>query len=162
MLFPITKLSPTARTFVAEMANTNASTNPIVTLAIAKAISRLALLPSGEVENPTMFYKTSSYLNISEIVSTLNELFLIDSSTVLNYVERFFMVRYLAAHPKRFLSTLSADNIVADFLGASYALDKATCEQLGKDPLLLCRIHNEIVQLLEELFPVGDANAQPQ
>lgn len=71
----------------------------IVAVAVALAVSASATLPSSEVEDKASYFMGSVVATVRDQISELNEGVVFNAKQALEYAERFWMMRYTAAHP---------------------------------------------------------------
>ena len=154
-MFTASKLSVGSQDFINFLSNGERPSLPVTSLAIAKVLANFAAMPSGEVEDPMLFFKTSSLIDIQSKLSILNELVMIDFNTVLEYTYKFFAIRYFALYPKKQLFCLRPESATEDLLGASHVLEGKVFEIVKENPLLLTKIHNGIVNFYDDVCQDG-------
>lgn len=150
-MFSITKLSTDSQQFVSELSTSMKSRSKEASLAIARVLSDKALMPSSPVEDIVTFYRTNCQLDMEAKVSEINELMVIDTKQVLDYCQKFFMLRYSFMAPKDAIFAFNSETAVEDFFGISRQFDRETIDCLKKCPQDMMRyitrfssIHNEL------------------
>lgn len=71
----------------------------IIAVAIAVAISNLAVLPTSQVSAPSNHFNMQVLPCVNALVSQFNENLIFDCKAVVEHVRSFWMLRYTATHP---------------------------------------------------------------
>lgn len=150
-MYSITCLKPETQEFLNYLTIGQRPRSLIASIAIAKALSNTLAVPSGQVDNLEMYFRTTCLIDVQAKLSNLNELVLVDAVNIIEYVKKFYMARYLTLNPPRTVCCLKSDTAVEDFLGLSVALDFASLEVVKEAPLEATKIHNGAVYFFEEI-----------
>lgn len=151
-MFAITKLGPMSQAFIAEMSMNNKSRSAQSSLALAKALTFCAALPSSPVDDTVAFYRTHVQFDIECKLNGMNELLVLDVKVVLDYCLKFWQLRYQSAHPTCHVFSFNKESGVEDFFGISRVFDKATIAIVKDDPAALAVFINKFKGMLDELF----------
>lgn len=147
----ITLLNKDSVDFINRLASNGQGKTPLVSIAVAKALSTTLSLPSSPVDNPEQHYRTLCSLTVDTLLSRLNELVLVDVAALQAYTRKFYLARYFAAHPPTMISCFSQQTVLQDFFSLQMGVDPVLIETLPTDPLRLMQYHNSAQNLLKEL-----------
>jgi hypothetical protein len=148
----MTILDPNSIAFVNRLASNAQGRAPLTSVAIAKAISSVLPLPTSPVEVIDSYYRTVCSINVTQLISKINELVLVDATAIGTYVNRFYNVRYYAAHPPALLCCLNPNTVVQDFFSLQMGIDEGTLEIIKSNPVKLTQYHNSAKDLVKELL----------
>lgn len=151
-MFAITKLGPNSQAFIAEMAINNQSRSIQSSMAIAKALTFCAALPSTSVDDATAFYRTHVQFDIESKLNSVNEIFVLDTKVIMDFCLKFWQLRYQTANPTCHVFSFNKETAVEDFFGISRCFDKASISVVKNDPLVLAAYINKYKNMLDELF----------
>jgi hypothetical protein len=144
-------LGPNAVAFINRLASNNQGKTPLVSIALAKAISSTLFLPTSPVEVIDQHYRTVCSITAAQQVSAINELVIIDTTAVLHYIHCFYVARYFTAYPPDTLWCLNPDTVMQDFFGISQGVDETLLTVIKENPLKLTQYHNSAMALVKEL-----------
>lgn len=120
------------------------------TIAVGRAIANRLSLPSGEVENIDQYFRSFLEIDALRQISRLNELFLLEPQEVLEFVAKFYKVRYSVLFPRKNVYCVNSVTALQDFIGVSQYLDQATVEVVQKNPTEVMRVNNAIQAILND------------
>lgn len=144
-------LSSDAQRFVSYLAYGDRTRTMLASIAIGKTLSNTASLPTGEVEDIEVFYKTTVLIGLQSKLSALNELVVVDCEAVLDYARRFYLTRYRTAFPSKKIFCCNSETAVEDFMGLTLSLDSLTIKLIRENPLDLTKLHNGLTDLFEKI-----------
>lgn len=147
----ITKLDSDCQQFVTFMSTGMRPRSVLASIATAKAIAARLMVPSSPVEDITNYYDISFQIEVTALVSRINEVFITDVDTVLDYARRFYFVRYFCVNPKGNVFCVNPETVVQDFFGLTIAVDARAIEAMKQNPVELTKIYNGTTKLLEQL-----------
>lgn len=116
----------------------NKSRTKAASMALARVLSDKCLLPTSAVEDVTAFHRVTNRINIDQTLSALNEIIPVDTTAVLDYVERFYKFRYHSAFPQRQISAFQEETAVEDFFGLGFFFGKECIAIIQKESASLC------------------------
>lgn len=137
--------------FVNKLASNNQGKSLAVSIGIAKAISAVLPLPSSPVESPEQQYRLTCSITALMLLSRINELVLVDTTTIEAYIRKFYLARYYAAHPPLLLCCLSPATAVQDFFSLQMGVDETLMQALQQHTLRITQYHNSARTLIQEL-----------
>lgn len=147
----LTKLAPDSIKFLEMLSQGTKAQSDVATLAIASALANRCNFPSGEVESATIHYKTLNAVNVTNELSKLDEMFIINSKKILKLAEDFFMVRYNAAHPAKAWYGIKASIAIPNFFGFGNYVNEEDLAVIQTNSLEISVIYNGVTALLDEL-----------
>lgn len=71
----------------------------VIALALALALSQIAIVPSSEVDNPSAHFNMQVMPAANDVMSNFNENMVFDCRAAIDYFRMFWLIRYTAAHP---------------------------------------------------------------
>lgn len=101
-LFPFIKIMQQLQTPVKDR-------HRIAAIAIGYACACNSILPSSEVDNADLHYTNTVEPLARRVISTLNEVSIIDTSAALDFARKFWLMRYEAVHKCPQMDTLPGD-----------------------------------------------------
>lgn len=146
------KLCTSSMSFTTWLTNSGIGRNKLTSLCIGKAIADNMQMSSSMVTDIESFYRTTLKLDIMRLVSTINELTLVDTEAVLNYVASFYTWRYRAAYSPRVIICSSQDTAIEDFFGINISIDAASLAEIRKDPATAMRVYNSAIVMIKEIL----------
>jgi predicted RNA binding protein with dsRBD fold (UPF0201 family) len=152
-MYNVTMLSADSQEFITYLSNGIRPRSPHTSIAVAKAVSSRLPMPASKMENLSEYYNMSCLMEVRRLLSQLNEMVPLDTDTVLDYVRKFFMVRYYAIQPKENILCLKKESALQDFFGLSIAMDQHSIDVISENPVEITKIHNKTMQLFNELVP---------
>jgi hypothetical protein len=158
-MFSITKLDSTSQGFISELSSSNASRNYVSSLCLAKALTHCCLLPATPVEDINAFYRTHVQVEIERKVNGVNELLVLDTTTVIDLCMKFYMLRYTTAHPKCHVFTFNKETSLEDFFGISRVFDAVTIKTIKENSDILSYRINRFSSMLQQLFETTEVAA---
>lgn len=149
-MYAITKLSSKSQTLISEITAGNKSRALPVSIALARLIANKLALPTSEVECIDNFFNTQHSVVVQARLSILNDIILLDLTTVLDLIKRFYAFRYLQiSSPKHVL--LKPDSAVLDFFRITRSFDIATLEAIQNNATLITELTTRFIDLIDEL-----------
>ncbi len=122
----------------------------VSTVAISRAIANRLSMPSGEVENIDNYFRTFLQIDTLRQVSRLNEMFLVEVQEVMEFVAKFYKLRYAVLFPRKNVYCTNSVTALQDFIGISQYLDQATVELIQKNPTELMRVNNALQAIMND------------
>lgn len=122
----------------------------VSTVAIGRAIANRLSMPSGEVENIDNYFRTFLQIDTLRQVSRLNEMFLVEVQEVMEFVAKFYKLRYAVLFPRKNVYCTNSVTALQDFIGISQYLDQATVELIQKNPTELMRVNNALQAIMND------------
>lgn len=150
-MFQITKLSKDSRDFISELSLSGRSKELQTSLAVARVLANDIPLPSAPVESITSFYSFQCRINVEDILNTINEICLLDVSTVLDYTIKFYKLRYDTCNPNKTIVALNKETAIVDFFGISSVIDDVAIKAISEDPIKITDLVNKFVIVKQEL-----------
>ena len=150
-MFQITKLSKDSRDFISELSLVGRSKELQTSLAVARVLANDLPIPSTPVESIVSFYGFQCKVQVESILNTINEICLLDVSTVLDYTAKFYKLRYDACHPNKTVLALNKETAVVDFFGISSVIDASAIKTISEDPVKMTDLINKFVNIKQEL-----------
>ncbi len=151
-MFNITKLSAVALAFVGEMNSSNQSRSNETSLAVAKVLTNCVVLPSSEVTDIELFYRTHVQMDLENKLNAINELIVLDTKTVLDYSLQLYKLRYQAANPSCYVCAFNKETAIEDFFGISKVMSINTLATVKNSPAVLAVYINKFNSLVNDLF----------
>ena len=150
-MYAITKLSQESQAFLNHLSMSGKAQSLHSSIAIAKALSNSLPVPSSEVDNIEMHYRSTHLLSVQKQLSDLNELIVVDTATILLYTQRFYQLRYQQVVPNKTICCLKSETAVQDFFGLTSFIDEATLAAIAVKPMEITKIHNGAVVFFCEI-----------
>ena len=132
----------------------------VSTVAIGRAIANRLSMPSGEVENIDNYFRAFLEIDTLRQVSRLNEMFLVEVQEVMEFVAKFYKLRYAVLFPRKNVYCTNSVTALQDFIGISQYRDTMLQYVLTThwhlffwQPQLLSWILVERVGKCQALFP---------
>lgn len=150
-MFQISKLSASSQELVTELTTSMKSRSPVTALAIARVLAYKALMPSSGVEDIVTFYRTTCQLDLEQTVNAINEIMVVDTKLVMEYCQKFYMLRYSFMCPQKAIFAFNAETAVEDFFGISRHFDRETLDLIRQNNADLMRYHAKFTSLMDEL-----------
>lgn len=154
-MYQITKLCPRAQQFINELSGNNSSRSTIVSLAIARLMSRKLPIPSSETELMS-FFNLQVRLDLEKQLSDLNEVVAIDIQTIVDFTIKFYQFRYENVYPTKTLMAFKPETAVLDIFKITKFFDKEVLEAISSDCEKLSRYILEFNIIMDELTKEGN------
>lgn len=135
-MYNLSKLSSESQSFLSQVVGTGRSRSSLMAIAVARMLSAEFTIPSSPVEDVDQEYRNISQLKAAKDVSTLNELFPIDTEYTMALCRNFYKFRYNSTHPELTVFSFREDKTLIDFFGLNRVFDEKTLEAIscnGKD-----------------------------
>ncbi len=149
-MYAITKISSKTQLFISELNSQNKGKQLPVTIAIARLIAYELPLPSTEVDDINGFLKTQHGVDVQMRLNGINEILFLDTVGVMEYISKFYAVRYAQVSTCSHL-LLKPATAVLDLFKITRSFDEVslTCIQDNAD--YINRLTNGFIQLLADL-----------
>ena len=147
----ISNLTPAGQEFMNYLSSGKRTRERLTSLVLGRAIAETLQIPGGLVESVTQHYKVSSLITATSIVSGINELAVIDTDSVLEFVEKFFTYRYSVYHRTVPIVALVPDTAVEDFFGVSIFISKEDIALLKANPIEATKLYGLAVRFLADV-----------
>lgn len=150
-MFAITKLSAQSQDFVSMMTQGAKSRTLQSSLALAKVLSTNLCVPSAPVDDIAQYFRTQCQIDVEATVNCVNEIMVVDVKTVMDFVGKFYRLRYCMAHPSCHVFAFSKETAVEDFFGITREFDVASLTAIKEAPSDLSAYVNHFKKMVEEL-----------
>ncbi|MGI9211349.1 MAG: hypothetical protein ACR2HF_02655 [Methylococcaceae bacterium] len=148
----LASLSKDSLELINRLSSNDQGRSPLVTIALAKALSILLPLPTAPTEAPEQLFRVQCSISVDMALSRLNELVLVNLADIRTYVRQFYLLRYYNAFPMRQVCCLTPQNVVADFFNLQMGITEDMVAVMTQDPLRLTQYHNSAIGLFETLM----------
>ena len=153
----ITKLSSSSLSFVSKLTTNNTSRAMSTSIALGRTLSNSLTLPSSPVDNPLQYFKIQNQLNLESLISTINEIVIIDTNAVLDYATKFYEYRYASVHPTPHVIALNKQSAIADFFSISKHFSKECLSVIESNPVFMTDLVNNFKNMIAELTAGEDS-----
>lgn len=150
-MLSMTKLSKESQELVSKLAAEGSKTL-LASLAIAKVIAYGLDLPSSKVESVNQYFNVTHKIKASEIVFTINEIIILDTNIIIDYIIKFYNYRYDHLYPNNVVIAVNPNTGIIDFFNISKYFDNATLEVIATNPSKLTMYCNKMRNLITELL----------
>jgi hypothetical protein len=150
-MFQITKLSKDSRDFISILSLTGKSKDLQTSLALARVIAFDLTLPTAPVDSINSFYISQHKLEVENIISTINEIILVDIKTVLDYVSKFYSLRYNICNGSKTVLAFNKETAIVDFFNISSSIDLVAINTISDNPVKMTELVNKFNILKQEL-----------
>jgi hypothetical protein len=103
--------------FLTSLMTNNQSRSIVTSLALAKVLGDNVALPLGKVESIDAHYDFTYKYSNSQVLGAINEIAMLDISTVYELAKKIYGSRYATAYPDGPLLMMSKDKATLDFFG---------------------------------------------
>lgn len=126
------------------------------------AVSRLAPLPTSEMDNIEQHWQDSVAYEARRVLGLFNEQMAIDIDLAVDTARQFYMVRYTAAYCNICLTPFGAQGdkqptFLESYQGASQFVSQELQAKLNAYPLAYASICNRIAMVMREEFFINKA-----
>jgi hypothetical protein len=135
--------------FITRQINIGHLTSKYSSIAIAKAISSLVMVPD-ETNEPEVYYRENVLSAVNRYMNRLISLATIDLKLVSFYTRIFVLARYYAYKGNTFLYMTTVDNAMLNFLSVDKVIDMDTMNIIRNNAVEISGIHNGIIKILKE------------
>lgn len=153
-MYTITKLTKPSQDFVTQLINSGNSRQRLVSFAIAKAIADSLPMTAEAQNDPRQTFRLTLEIGVTTTLSKLNELVIVDSAAIIEYVRNLYIWRYRVAFDPMMVITTDANKAIAEFFSISSHIDQTTLEDLVNNSGLAMQTYNKMRTLYKEL--IGD------
>lgn len=147
----ITKLSLAGQEFVSALNANGRSRELLTSVALARAIADTLPAPATLVDNVTSYYKVNSSIQVSSIISGINEIAVIDVDSVSQLVEKFYAHRYAYFNKACPMIALVPDTAIEDFFGISVFIPKEALAAIKADPINTTKLYTLASKFIAEV-----------
>jgi hypothetical protein len=151
LMFQITKTSRDSQKFISEVNLNGKGKSLQVTIALSRTISDGLALPTSKVDSIVGFYNMSQSTIVNHTVSLINEVCPIDVNAVLDYVLKFYRLRYASVFPSGPIITTKVETALVDFFKISSQIDPAAIKVIQENPMELMNLCNKFGILITEM-----------
>lgn len=144
----LTKLSPELQKFVVNI--TAKARKESTSIAIAKAIANMLVIPTARVDNVQAFYKANVQMTAYTHLSYLNELLILDTDLIAELIIKFYGARYEVAYPSTNLVLIRDTMAIYDFFGFGRYLSEAILETIKSEAKEIMYVHNNVCEILSQ------------
>jgi hypothetical protein len=150
MNYLFTRLTPASMEFVNFLNNGHRSRTHVSSFAIAKACCDTLPIPVTPVEYITGYFKSMHYIAIRDLVSSINELVVLDHELVMEYINRLYEFKYNTVHACNDMAPMTT-NQLADVFGISIYFDKDTIDLISGNSALIAKTYNSTRVLITDI-----------
>ena len=146
-----TLLSKESNEFINDIFSTANSKTTEVSFSIAYAIANKLVLPTSKVDNIIDFYNQNSKYNVNSILSTINEIILLDLNTTNELIVSIYQLRYDTVFGTDNVIAMMGETAVEDLFGISKYISKDMIGVIKANPLLITKYVNKFFKVFNEL-----------
>ena len=143
------------RDFLLSLANSGTSRQKLTAVCLGKAIADQLPLVTTELEDLAQYFRTVHQVNVSMTIAKLNELVIIDTAAVMQYVSNFYQWRYRIAHRPPVVLCMDQNTAVEDFLGINLCVDRDALCTINQNHIEAMKLYNSFVNVLNEAQTLG-------
>lgn len=121
----------------------------LMSAAIGAAIASRMQLPSSEIENFNIWYRSMCQIDVMSEISKVNEAVLIDTDMVHECVKSFLSTRLAAAFPPKAI-VCSRNNALCRLVGISNNISQAIQEAIDSNGFTFSLVYNKVNAFLQE------------
>lgn len=149
-MYHITKLSQASQTLIADISGSNKSRALPVSITLARLLANRLPLPTSEVECIDTFYNAQHAVAALTRLSSLNELLLLDTATIVDLIKRFYRLRYQQVCPQDHV-LMRPQTAVLDFFRVTKSVDETTITCIYENATYIMELTTRFIDLLNEL-----------
>lgn len=149
-MFQITKLSPASANFLAQLSLSGKSRSTQASIALGRVLADSLSIPSTPVDSIVTIYNTQYRLQVEEIISSINEICLLDVKQVLDFTLKFYTYRYNICNPEKIILAFNKETAIVDFFKISKVIDNESIKVICEDPIGMTDLVNKLSLVLEE------------
>lgn len=150
-MFQISNISSDAAKFILGLNSQGLSRAKPASVSLAKAIANSLSIPSGIVEDFKDFYNTNYRLKVLGLISTINEMTIVDVPAIEDYTVRFLEAKYNVAYARHQTLAMKKECAVEDFFGISKSIPCDIIEVIKADPANLTYMVNGFAEVINSL-----------
>lgn len=150
-MFSIANMSPDVSKFLLGLNSAGTSRTKESSISLAKAIANSLAIPSGKVDDFRSFYNSNYKLNVLGTISSVNEITVIDTVTVEDYVIRFLETKYNVAYGESQTLAMKKESAIEDFFGITKSIPCDVIEVIKADPMALTVLVNGFSLVVNEI-----------
>lgn len=150
-MYNASKLSSETKNFLQNIQLTAKSNQEVIMMALAKSIANALQMPSSPVENPSEFYLHTTFQNMRNTLSHVNELVVVDLARAQDLIKTFWLIRYNILYPRKKLFVTNAIKSESHFFGFSSLLSPTDATFIQENTLVLVTIANGFSQMIDEI-----------
>lgn len=115
----------------------------VISAAIAAAIANTVQLPSSEIENFNIWYRSMCQFDVMTLISRVNEVVLIDTEMTHECVKSFLGVRIAAAFPPKAI-VCSRQDALCRLFGITTNISPAVQEAITANGFAFSLVYNKV------------------
>lgn len=150
-MYNASKLSSETKNFLQNIQLTSKGNQEIIMMALSKAVANELVLPSSPVENVSEFYLHTTYTNVRNTISHINELVVVDVNRAQELIKTFWLIRYNILFPRKRLFLSNAVKSESHFFGFSSLLSPADAIFIQENTMTLLPVCNGFSQMIDEI-----------
>jgi len=150
-MYTITKLTKPSQDFVTQLINSGSSRQRLVSFSIAKAIADSLPMTAEAQNDPRQTFRLTLEIGVTTILSKLNELVIVDTAAIIEYVRNLYIWRYRVAFDPMMVIVTDSSKAVAEFFSVSSHIDQTTLDDLANNSNLAMSTYNKMRALYKEL-----------
>ena len=113
-------------------------------IAIAKAIADSLIIPSSEMGDVDIAYNSLCSIDAKSKLSPINEAVVLEVDVILEYIKRFWKVRYYTMFPKFPINGFNKETGLLSLFGLDYAIDIESVKAITDNFIEVAKIYNTI------------------
>lgn len=150
-MFPINTLPKDSKDFVLALANSGKSRSKLVTLALAKAMADQLPLTEKIDGDIKIYFRTLFEIPTMQLISQINEICIVDTEAVLEYVRAFYIWRYNQVFGKLVVIATLPETAVLAFFGIDTIIDPDGIKAISECPTDTTKYYNGFATLYQQL-----------
>jgi hypothetical protein len=151
----IYKLNQECNAFLVGIGSTGRSKTQAVTLGLARALAYSLELPPGAVEDVYAYYRSEHKIRVSNDISRILEICLLDTDAVLKEVEAFYFYRYFACYgDKLFYSGNVPGEGIHDVFKLHKNFSDTTLAFIKDNAMAIGNMNSGFVKVIEQIRKV--------
>lgn len=123
-------------------------------VAIGYACACNSILPSSEVENAEEHYRVNVEQFAKRVISTMNEVSVIDTAMALDFARKFWLLRYEAVHKCPRMDMIPG-NFFSSVFGVAKFFSPETIQFVNEQSLNIASVYTHICNVIAENFAEG-------
>lgn len=149
------ELDKAQRDFITGLNSRAISRERLTSLCLGKALADELPLPAQALKDAASTYRLEHSIAVRSILANVNEMVLLDLPTCAYYVERFYLWRYSVAYAPALSLSMDEDDVIADFVGLVYYVDKESLDTLKANRVQAAALYNGARPLFRALLSKG-------
>lgn len=150
-MFPINTLQKESKDFILNLVNTGRSRSKIVTLCLAKAIADSLPVSEAIDGDIKVYFRSMFEIPTMQLISQINEICIVDTEAVLEYVRSFYIWRYNSVYGQNVVLAILPETAVLAFFGIDSVIDPDGIKAIAECPADTNKYYNGFAQLYRQL-----------